>query len=147
MNKKEEWYQIKRRVNQWLLSQDPPMSSKSEAPSAIVNLRPFPDSHKATSAGTPNKNTREATTDFGKEREYLLFAITLTDHLERCRAEKAQDVKAYNKLKDSGKLREVRNHSKVLIVDSKKDPDGEEVFEVRIPATGKTVWIENKLLK
>ena len=48
-------------------TQVPPTSSKSETPSAIVNLRPFPDSHKATSAGTPNRNTREATTDFGKD--------------------------------------------------------------------------------
>ena len=136
-------------------SQDGAQKLKSERPPTIVNLEPFPRNQKAervtdnsTQRGGPtNRLGQEVTTDLGKEVDSFLFATTFIDHLERCRAEKAGDAKAYNKLKDSGKLRELHNKTRVVIVNSKKDPEGHEVFEVRIPATGKTVWIESKFLK
>ncbi len=117
--------------------------SKPEPPPTIVNLAQFPKEHGAA----PKRVGHEAITDFGKGVDYFLFASTLTDHLERCRAEKAGDAEAYKKLKDSGRLHEVHNKTNVVITNSKKDSDGYDVFEVRIKATGKIVWIDSKFLK
>jgi len=136
-------------------AQDAAQKSKSERPPTIVNLEPFPRNPRAESVtgnptqrnGPTNRVGQEVTTDLGKDVDSFLFATTFIDHLERCRAEKAGDAKAYNRLKDSGRLRELHNKTKVVILDSKKDPEGREVFEVRIPATGKTVWIESKFIK
>ena len=117
--------------------------SKPERPPTIVNLAQFPREQGAV----PKKVGQEAITDFSKGVDSFLFASTLTDHLERCRAEKAGDAEAYKKLKDSGRLHEVHNKTNVVITNSKKDSEGHDVFEVRIKATGKTVWIDSKFLK
>ena len=74
------------------------------------------------------------------------MAVTLSDHFARVKAERTGALEEYEKLKKSGKLRRVANHSQVQIIGSAKDQEGGEVFEVKLP-TGKTAWIESKFLK
>ncbi|HWO01733.1 MAG TPA: PEGA domain-containing protein [Blastocatellia bacterium] len=133
------------------------LEPKSDRQPTIVYLEPSSSKQRvaetAPSNGTQSRAValkkigQEATTDFGKGVVSFLFAITLSDHDERCRAEKAGDAEAYKKLKNSGKLSEVKNKTNVLIVNAKKDSEGQEVFEVRILASGKTAWIDSKFLR
>jgi S1-C subfamily serine protease len=89
---------------------------------------------------------QEATTDFG-ELDSVLLGLTLPDHFARCKAEKEANFEAYERLRKSGRLRRVDNHTRVQIINSAKDQDGSEVYQVRIWGTGKTCWIEFKFLR
>jgi hypothetical protein len=89
--------------------------------------------------------SRQATTEFGK-LDSALMAVTLADHFDRIKAERTGDLEEYEKLKKQGKLRKVANHSQVQIINSAKDQEGGEVFEVKL-ANGKTAWIESKFIK
>ncbi len=95
---------------------------------------------------TSRRTGQETTVELGNADSFL-FARILTDHFLRAAAERKNDAEGYYKLKKSGKLYEVRNHSNVRIINSAKDADGFDIYEVTILATGKTVWIESKFIR
>jgi hypothetical protein len=133
---------------------DPPerqqaQPSKDQPPKPTVRVKV--DGSTSTPLQAPpqakhEKIGREMTTEFGSAESFL-FARTLPDHFLRATAERKNDADTYYKLKQSRKIIEVRNHSKVRVTNVAKDADGFDVFEVRIVGTGKTVWMESKFLR
>lgn len=89
---------------------------------------------------------QETTVDFGQS-EFFLFAKTLDDHFLRVSAEQKSNVDVYEKLRKSGRLKRVDNHSRVRVVGIARGADGSDVFEITILSSRTTVWIESKFLK
>jgi hypothetical protein len=124
-----------------------PQAAKAEPPSSTQTVqhipRQAPEPQQAPEAtGQP---PGRAVTEFGR-LDSVLLATTLPDHFARVKAERTGALDGYEKLKKSGKLQRVPNHSQVQVISSAKDQESGEVFEVKL-TNGKTAWIESKFLK